>query len=269
MKTLTFLLAFHSVLHALDVPFGTPACAGPELEQADRRFYVVCYDYSLKAPRWVAEVLKPEYLNAAARRPSHFRRDWDLSRPTATSNDFKGSGFVRGHLAPARDFAWSEEAIQSTFLYTNAIPQYPGVNSGRWAQLERRIRELALDFDYLVVHTGILCEPSCANIIGPGRVAVPTHMFKAVLAVRGSHLVMFAFIVPNSEHVSEPLSYFVTTVDDVERRTGLDLFADLDDTQEQPLESATPGKAAATSESDVSPDHGRRSAGSPGHRNGR
>lgn len=74
------------------------------------------------------------------------------------------------------------------------------------------------------------CLPALSSMrqipgIEEGKVAVPSHTFKVVLAVCGDSKTMYAAIVPNKERISQPLSEFATTVEDVERRTGLDFFA--------------------------------------------
>jgi endonuclease G len=68
-------------------------------------------------------------------------------------------------------------------------------------------------------------------------VAVPSHTFKVVLAIEGGRKTMYAAIVPNSPGLSKSLADFITTVDEVELRTGFDFFDALDDTEELPLES--------------------------------
>ncbi|MDX2154841.1 MAG: DNA/RNA non-specific endonuclease, partial [Bryobacteraceae bacterium] len=162
-----------------------------------------------------------------------------LALPAALDSDYRHSGFSRGHLAPAADFAWSPDALRATFLLSNAVPQIQSVNAGVWSRLEAAVRSLAAHADALYVFTGPLFEGD-PQTIGEGRVAVPTHLFKAVLVVRHRQRTMLAAIVPNSPFPRTPLAHFLTTVDDIEARTGLDLFSALDDEEERALESAQP-----------------------------
>jgi DNA/RNA endonuclease G (NUC1) len=48
---------------------------------------------------------------------------------------------------------------------------------------------------------------------------------------------MYAAVVPNSEAGLQPLAHFTTTVQEVERLTGLDFFSALGDSEERRLES--------------------------------
>jgi hypothetical protein len=92
------------------IAFAQPACGGPA-------FFRICYDSSLKAPVWTEYEFRPEHLAAgAAPRRASFRRDPSAAFPTASNADFRNSGFARGHLVPAGDFAWSAEAHQATFF---------------------------------------------------------------------------------------------------------------------------------------------------------
>ena len=47
----------------------------------------------------------------------------------------------KGHLVPAETYSFSHYNIHSTFVYTNAVPQYQTFNSGEWSKYERKIRE--------------------------------------------------------------------------------------------------------------------------------
>jgi len=232
------LLAFLPALYAESLPFGLPACSGPHREFAGRSYFLLCYDSSRKVPVWVGYELTPARLVRVASRPSHFRRDRDLAGPAASDNDYLHSGYTHGHMAPAAGFSFSDQAIRQTFLLSNVIPQPRRVNCGLWAQLENTVRRIAADADSVVVFTGSIFESKQTEFIGDGRVAVPTHAFKVILVRKGDRKSMFAAIVPNTGQALAPLQQFTTTVDEVERRTGLDFFAALDDPEERRLESS-------------------------------
>jgi endonuclease G len=184
----------------------------------------------------VAHTLTPEQLGTpAARRPSRFRPDRGLASPSAADRDYRSSAYHRGHLAPAADFS-SPEAVRATFLLSNAVPQQPSVNTGPWRRLENAVRRAARTADRVHIFTGTLFEGE-RKTIGPGQVAVPSHTYKVVLLIQGDSAAMFAAIVPNQENVSGSLDQFTVTVDEIEHRTGLDFFSELEDTLENDLES--------------------------------
>jgi endonuclease G, mitochondrial len=230
------LAALLPVLAAQPDRFGLPSCDAPHLEFAARQAFVLCHDSSRKVPAWTAYELTPAQLEQPAQpRPSRFHSDSTLQSPGATNADYTHSGFHRGHLVPARDLANSPQ----TFVLSNAAPQNPSLNMGRWRQLENTVRTLAASSDALYIVTGTLFASEQPATIGPGRVGVPTHFYKAILAIQGSRKMMFAVILPNSPHLREPISHFAASVDDIETLTGLDLFNALPIATQQELE-ATP-----------------------------
>jgi endonuclease G len=221
---------------AQTLPFGLPACSGANQELAPRSCFVLCYDASHKTPAWVGYELTPDHLAGNASRPSRFHRDPALLGASASDDDYRASGFDRGHMAPAADFAWSAVAIGDTFLLSNAVPQDPSLNRGRWAALEHAVRRIAAESGSALVFTGPIYDSPQPASIGLGRVAVPTHLYKVVLAINKDRTTMFAAILPNRP-TRAPLDAFATTVDEVERRTGLDFFSGLHDTIENHLEA--------------------------------
>jgi len=218
--------------------FAQPACDAHFRLFLDHTYFQICYDPALKAPVWTRYELRPEHLAASAPRSSAFRRDPLLASPSASNADFRLSGFSRGHLIPAADFAWSEPAFSATFILSNVVAQRQSVNAGLWRKLENAVRRIAAASDSVSIFTGPLFGSANLEYIGPGRVAVPTHTYKVILAVKGKHMPMFAAIIPNEVSLAGPINRFAVTVDEVERRSGLDFFSALDDATEDSLEAA-------------------------------
>ena len=209
--------------------FGAPACH----QLVDRTFFVLCYDSARKVPSWTAHEIAPHRSPAYTLHPRYFRQD-----TAARNSDYRGSGYSRGHMVPAEDLAWSDEAIRSTYVLSNAAPQLQCVNAGVWRELEIAVRELAARADATYVFTGPIFAASDVETIGPGEVGVPTHTFKVVLTIDDGRKSMYAAIVPNAASARRrSLDEFTTTVDEVERLTGLDFFTALDDGEERRLES--------------------------------
>ena len=236
-NTVTLLLIVAVDLDAQHDRFGTPACSGPDAEFAARSFFIICHSSDRMIPLWVGYELMPEHLDRTATRPAHFRHDPDLSGPSAYDSDYRNSGYSRGHMAPAADFAWSQASIRATFLLSNAVPQRQAVNQGRWAQVEATVRRIVAASDMTYVFTGPIFESAEIERIGASQVFVPTHTFKVILALEGTSKTMYAAIVPNADVVREPLNQFAVTVDEVERRTGFDFFSVVEDSEERDLES--------------------------------
>lgn len=110
----------------------------------------------------------------------------------ASLSDYSKSGYDRGHLSPAADFASAQE-YRDSFLLTNVSPQVGrGLNSLYWREFERFVRSLVWKFDRVHVVTGPLFLPSkmpderhttSYQVIGdPPTIPVPTHFFKGILS---------------------------------------------------------------------------------------
>ena len=92
----------------------------------------------------------------------------------ASEEAYKGQKtYAKGHLLPAETYSFNDNTMNSTFTYTNAVPQIREFNSGVWAQYERKIRDYAkmtcsTNGGDLYLITGI----SEAKIQNPGGVLV-------------------------------------------------------------------------------------------------
>lgn len=69
-----------------------------------REGYVLAQDARLKIPVWVKYVLTPEDLTGTIDRTEDFRPDNSIPNGARSElSDYSGSGFDRGHMAPAGD----------------------------------------------------------------------------------------------------------------------------------------------------------------------
>jgi endonuclease G len=74
--------------------------------------------------------------------------------------------------------------------------------------------------------------------LASGRVKVPSAYYKVIMAPCVRPMRVIAFIYPNG-HSGGRLQQYAVSVDEVERRTGLDFFPTLPDDEQQRLESGT------------------------------
>ena len=94
----------------------------------------------------------------------------------ADLNDYRGSGYDRGHLAPAADFKYSFTTMDNSFLLSNIAPQEPTFNQHAWNGLESATRACAQQVRELTVLTGTLGKSG--SLHGQGRVTIPSSFFK-------------------------------------------------------------------------------------------
>ena len=173
-------------------------------------------------------------LNGTAERAGDFMQDAGV-KGCPSPADYSGSGFDRGHLVPAADLKWSEDAMLQSFLLTNVCPMHKALNEGGWAKLEEKVREWAARDSALLVFTGPVVSDADSTLAN-GHEVVPSAYYKIIMAPCVSPRRAIAFIYPNG-HSGGRLSQYAVSIDEVERRTGLDFFPLLPADEQQRLES--------------------------------
>lgn len=194
-----------------------------------RQGYTLAYDTRAKIPFWTHEHLTKESLAKNVDRTGMaFKEDSDIYLPhRSLLSDYYQSGFDRGHFVPAADVRYEEVALRETFLLTNISPQHPGLNRGLWAKLEKNIRILARESQWVDVTTGPLFLAHeevdgkryvTYQVIGKNDVAVPTHFFKVIHTPDRS----WAYVLPNEEAQGH-LSDYLFSIQELEKLSGIHL----------------------------------------------
>ncbi|GAB3275375.1 hypothetical protein GCM10027347_48710 [Larkinella harenae] len=207
--------------------------------------YTLRYREEYEQAEWVSyPLLEDEILGDAERKNEQFQPDPLVKTGSALSSDYTRSGYDRGHLAPAGDFKFSQNMMRQTFYMSNISPQVPDFNRGIWKQLEEQIRVWALRDKGLYVVTGPVLRPGLPTIGKKNQIAVPDYYYKVILYCNNPEIRMIAFLLKN-EASTRSLKQFVVTVDEVEKRTGIDFFPKIPDKLEQQLESTRPTQMIA------------------------
>lgn len=197
--------------------------------------YTVSYDEASRIPLWVAYELTREEANDTISRKGNFRQDDKAKVIQADNDDYRGSGWSRGHMAPAGDFKWNDQAMWNTFYYTNCCPQDTNLNSGSWNVLENKVRKWAREFGRVYVVTGSIIGKDKNGKIGSHEVVVPDAFYKAVLVYTNDSYYGIAFVMSNSP-TTQRLSDSHLSINDLEKLTGMDFFPALDDSIEETIE---------------------------------
>ena len=197
---------------------------GPSDQVVDHAHYSLGYEEAWEQARWVAYRLTPAQLSGRrVGRSDDFRADPAVRSGSATRDDYRRSGYTRGHLAPAGDMAFAERAMSESFLLSNVSPQRAALNGGVWRELEEATRDWVRAKGPTYVVTGPLVGAD-AGSIGANAVAVPHAFYKVLLTESGEGI---GFVVPHARQ-TEPLGAFARTIDEVELAAGLDFFPELD-----------------------------------------
>lgn len=199
--------------------------------------YALCYDDYFEQAKWVAYRLTASMCNNnEEERTDDFREDKSIKCGSAVPEDYRKTGYDRGHLCPAGDMAWSEVAMSESFYMSNISPQEPKFNRGIWKKLESQVREWAKKEEELYIVTAGVLEKELPTIGEKNKVAVPKLYYKVILDVRGSEKKAIAFVMPNAGS-KESIFDFAVSVDSVERLTQINFFPALPDALENNLES--------------------------------
>jgi endonuclease G len=183
--------------------------------------FAILHSAESKTAVFVAEKLNRESIaEANEKRTNKFFPDARLrSAERATLEDYKGSGFDRGHMAPAGDMP-TENAMAQSFSLANMVPQAPEHNRGVWAKsVEAGTRKYAAraSGDVFVI-TGPVFAPSIAQSpsIGPGQVHIPKYLFKLVYDQDKNRAWAHWHLNDDATQGSRPISYA-----DLVKRTGI------------------------------------------------
>ncbi|PXW98097.1 endonuclease G [Sphaerotilus hippei] len=188
----------------------------------------VCFDAFVslhsgrtKTPVLTVERLTREQVTQAQdeERTNRFYPEARLPRADrAQLDDYRDSGYDRGHMAPAADMPTAQAMAQS-FSMANMVPQARHNNRHTWASVEKATRRFVMRASGPVyVFTGpVFTKP--VQTIGASQVWVPAHLFKLVYDQAGGRA--WAYWVDNTDaaRLSRPITYQALV-----ERTGMELL---------------------------------------------
>jgi endonuclease G len=199
----------------------------PKIERTEKlvchTLYCFVYNENHEQAEWVAYKLTKEMTLGDEPRDDNFKQDPEVETGTADVNDYKSSGYDRGHLAPAADMCISEESMEESFLFSNISPQLPGFNRGMWKTLESELRNYAQNLGSIYVVTGPILKPGLP-VIGQNEVSVPAEFYKAVLFMSDTLITGIAFIMPNKKIENGSVYNYAVSIDMLEEKTEIDFF---------------------------------------------
>jgi endonuclease G, mitochondrial len=203
--------------------------------------YVVGYCEALENPAWAAyRVADVDGLAEPAPRPESFETDLRTAARVAPA-DYTNSGYDRGHMAPNHAIAtrYGEAAQRETFLMSNIAPQRHALNGGVWKQMEMKI---ATSYPgrfgevWVIVGPVFADKGSRVEKLRNGTV-VPEGFFMVVVDESDGRVRVQALVFPQETPAGAEAGRYAVSVDEVERRTGLDFLHELPDAAEDALEA--------------------------------
>lgn len=236
MKTVTFLItllyAAFVAANPIDdncpshVIYGAPVSSVPDIQSQYmcKTGYALHYVYSNKLSEYAVEHVTKASVVGSVPRKDEFREDPEVPvQHRATLKDYVGSGYDRGHMAPAADLAFSAQAMSESFFLSNMMPQAPGNNRGIWKYLETYVRTWADVYGEVFVITGTVLDKPTKQI-GDG-VTVPGRIYKIVYAPYNEKAI--AFLFPNEKLPVDSMPKYIVTIEEIEKITGLKFLPNL------------------------------------------
>jgi endonuclease G len=242
-------LKFQAARHQL-AAVGLPATASCD-EVIYHTAFALVYDESHEQAKWVAHLLLPDVATGTEGRTNDFRPDPLIKSGSAVDEDYalktktadgktktEGFGYDRGHLAPSADFRYSKKALSESYYYSNMSPQAPGLNRGRWSDLEDAMRSYCVreNTPLYIVTGGVLNGTLQKLEQGANKVSIPQYYYKVALDLE--HQRAIGFIMPNAK-CEFKLDHYCCSIDSIEKITGLNFFHKLPDDTEAVLEAAS------------------------------
>ena len=200
--------------------FAPATPSAPKQRELCYEAFAILHSGETRTPVFVAEKLnRQSILDADEKRADKFFADARLPRAErAELSDYKGSGYSRGHMAPAGDMPTPAARAQS-FSLANMVPQSAKQNSGPWAKIEKDTRLYALRAKGNVfVITGPVFDVS-SGTIGANQVRVPSHLFKLVYDAQTGRAWAHWQANADSTKAGPPISYA-----ELVKRTGVEFL---------------------------------------------
>lgn len=208
--------------------------------------YSVEWDSNWKIPRWVCFSFDDETkVKRVSRSPAW---GWDgIIEPANGIGQSDFSGYDRGHMVASNDRTYSKAACEQTFYYVNMTPQLSGLNQRFWGTMEQWVQDKARsqflgNNDVMYVVKGVAFNGGKPSKWTNSKLAVPDYYYMALVVRKGGQYhgmgmwVEHKPIGSNERRVAD----VAMTIDEIERRAGVDLFHNLPDDIEEMVEKENP-----------------------------
>lgn len=198
--------------------------------------FTVSFNMDNGTPNYVAWELLGDEVQTDIDRTDNFWQDTEIIG-CPTTKDYTGSGYDRGHMCPAADQKWSQQAMLDCFVMANMCPQDHKLNAGAWNTLESKERQWAQRDSAVMIIAGPIYTDSDTEVFGKtNKVRVPGAFFKVLLAPYIENPRGIAFVYPNMTSPGNMEDYAMS-IDDLEKQLGYDFFPALPDNIEKKVEA--------------------------------
>ena len=208
------------------------------------RNYSILYDPSRYASLWTAYVYCDAYHGSGTGSGWSVNPQIPASKQSSCKSAYPsidGVTYDRGHQIPNADRNADNSLQNQTYYWTNSTPQHATFNQGIWNNLENQVRSIGAATDSVYVVTGPVYQTAGGsetvrtfkNSSNDDKVLpIPNYYFKVLLKVKRSggsitSASAIGFWFTHEAHSGENWQNFAVSVDEIERKTGFNFFANL------------------------------------------
>ena len=220
------------------------------------RNYSILYDPSRYASLWTAYVYCDAYHGSGTGNGWSVNPQIPATKQSSCKSAYPsvdGVTYDRGHQIPNADRNADNSLQNQTYYWTNSTPQHSSFNQGIWNSLENQVRSIAAATDSVYVVTGPVYQTvggsetvrTFKNTSNDDKVLpIPNYYFKVLLKVKRSggsitSASAIGFWFTHEAHSGENWQNFAVSVDEIERKTGFNFFANLPPSIESSAETNT------------------------------
>ncbi|MDO5442482.1 MAG: DNA/RNA non-specific endonuclease [Bacteroidia bacterium] len=212
------------------------------------RNYSIYYSKADRLAKWVAYPLYSSYVSsrsdAYAFDPLVGEEDQPALKSSYQNRTHDGEEFIRGHMVPSAERTGRSNL--DVFLSTNIMPQSTELNNGSWGELEGMARKWTgrCDTLYVVVGTDMQNTKYKVKDTRGLEVLVPSGIYRAVLAYKKDegYRAMAVYFNNSKSDASASIKSKAMSVDELEKKVGVDFFVNLPDDVEKEVEAKDPTK---------------------------
>lgn len=209
------------------------------------RNFTIRYNKTKRIAEWVAYPMHECYRQGTYTRVNPWAYDPEIDsryQANLSSGSYRGGG-IRGHqcMSNHRFVAYNDLLNDQTYYSSNIMPQDYDFNGGSWLSMEN-LATSRICRDTLYMVTGNYGIRSWSTDRSGTKVAMPEYCWKVLLRTKSgrsgkridqigdaSELISIGFWAANTSASKEGLKKYVTSVADIERKTGYKFFPMLDD----------------------------------------
>lgn len=237
--------SFYPEIHCKHFIYGYPTGTPATNDLIIRDIYTLSSNDTTKIADWVAYRLDKETVTGNAKTTRNWNADpWLEGKETLEPNDYKNAyeklKVDRGHQAPLGSFKGTKYWADTNYL-SNITPQKSELNQGPWEKLEEEERSLAKAGNVIYVMTGPLYEKSMPVLPGADEPhKIPSGYWKIIVlpSKNTNSLKVAAFIFSQDTPKNDIAIGHISTINEIEKRSGLDFLRELPDGIEEKIESS-------------------------------